>query len=169
MQGMAGDVGEAKLLNPAKRASSRVQAVACFFPPTDFLNYGKPGEVALGQGVLKTFRAAFDFHDFDPVSKRYRLIEDESKRQAIGRTISPVYHVTRDDPPTLILHGDADTLVPIQQSERMVEALKAVGVEAKLIVRPGQAHGWPDIAKDMEIVADWFDAHLKASPSAVGR
>jgi hypothetical protein len=36
-----------------------VQCVACFFPPTDFLNYTKPGEDAVGVGVLKSFKAAF--------------------------------------------------------------------------------------------------------------
>ena len=48
MQGTAGDEGDPKAKDPVDRVSSRVQAVACFFPPTDFLNYGKPGEVALG-------------------------------------------------------------------------------------------------------------------------
>ena len=50
MQGTAGDKGNPAAQNPIDKTSSRVQAVACFFPPTDFLNYGKPGENAVGRG-----------------------------------------------------------------------------------------------------------------------
>ena len=42
----------------------------------------------------------------------------------------------------------------------LVEKLKAAGVEAKLVTKPGASHGWPDQAKDMVTIADWFDAHL---------
>src|ERR1700692_1506651 len=56
MQGTAGDAGDKNGKDPVDQTSSRVQAVACFFPPTDFLNYGKPGEIALGCGVLKGFK-----------------------------------------------------------------------------------------------------------------
>jgi acetyl esterase/lipase len=61
MQGSAGRDGDPKAAAPVDRASSRVQAVACFFPPTDFLNYGKPGEEALGSGILSGFKAPFAF------------------------------------------------------------------------------------------------------------
>ena len=87
--------------DPVDRESSRVQAVACFFPPTDFLNYGQPGENAMGRGILKDFRAPFDFHEFDKQSKHFVPITDEQKLLEIGRQISPVSHVTADDPPTL--------------------------------------------------------------------
>src|SRR5262249_47650879 len=46
MQGTAGDAGNPKANDPVERASSRVQAVACFYPPTDFLNYGGKGKYA---------------------------------------------------------------------------------------------------------------------------
>ena len=72
MQGTAGDKGDPKAKDPVDRESSRVQAVACFFPPTDFLNYGKAGEHALGRGVLENFRAPFDFDDPRPEVARLR-------------------------------------------------------------------------------------------------
>jgi acetyl esterase/lipase len=161
MQGTAGDDGDPKAKDPVDRVSSRVQAVACFFPPTDFLNYGKPGENALGRGVLAAFKAPFDFHELDKKQNVFVAVEDEPAILETGREISPINHVSTDDPPTLILHGDADKLVPIQQAELIVEKLKAAGVDAKLIVKPGAAHGWPDMPRDLERFADWFDEHLK--------
>jgi acetyl esterase/lipase len=50
MQGCAPKDGNPKPADPVERQPSRVAAVACFFPPTDFLNYGKEGQLALGDG-----------------------------------------------------------------------------------------------------------------------
>jgi dipeptidyl aminopeptidase/acylaminoacyl peptidase len=145
------------------RVPSRVRAVACFFPPTDFLNYGKPGEEALGRGVLADFKASFDFHEFDHKTKAYVLINDEEKRREIGKSISPAYHVTPDDPPTLIIHGDADKLVPIQQAELIIGKLNEAGVPAELVTKKDAGHGWPTMLQDTTLIADWFDKHLKKS------
>lgn len=165
MQGTAGDNGNPKSQDPIDRVSSRVQAVACFYPPTDFLNYGKPGENAVGRGILWNFSGAFDFREYDPYWRKLVPVVDEEKIQKLGWWISPVNHVTPDDPPTLIIHGDKDWLVPIQQAEVIVEKLKGADVEAKLVVKPGAEHGWPDMSKDAAQIADWFDAHLKKMSS----
>jgi acetyl esterase/lipase len=161
MQGTAGDRGNPDARDPVDRASSRVQAVACFFPPTDFLNYGKPGENALGRGILSGFKPPFDFHEQDPKTKVFRPITDEARILEIGRQISPVNHVSDDDPPILIIHGDADQLVPIQQAELFLDKLKQAGGQGKLVVKKGGGHGWPDLLKDMTTIADWFDEHLR--------
>jgi dipeptidyl aminopeptidase/acylaminoacyl peptidase len=87
-------------------------------------------------------------------------VTDEEKILEIGRRISPINHVSSDDPPTFIIHGDQDTLVPIQQAQIIVDKLKEAGVPAELSVKKGAAHGWPDIAKDMPRIVDWFDKHL---------
>jgi acetyl esterase/lipase len=166
MQGLAGEPGKPDAKDPIDRQSSRVQAVAGFFPPTDFLNYGKPGETALGDGVLENFRAPFDFQELDPKRNEFVDITDPDRRRAIGKAISPVYHVSADDPPVFLIHGDADRLVPIQQSELVIDAMAKAGVPAKLDVRKGALHGWPDLPKDLNLFADWFDTHLKAAPSA---
>lgn len=160
MQGTAGAVGKPDAKDPVDRLSSRVQAVACFYPPTDFLNYGKPGEIAIGRGILKNFRAPFDFHEFDGKLQVFVPITDEERILSIGRDISPVNHATSDDPPTLIIHGDADLLVPIQQAELIIDKLKGAGVPAELVVKKGAAHGWPDQGKDAVTLADWFDKYL---------
>jgi acetyl esterase/lipase len=162
MQGTAGDHGNKDSKDPVDQTSSRVQAVGCFFPPTDFLNYGKSGEIAIGCGVLKGFKPPFDFQDQDANTRTFVRITDIDKILQIGRQISPVYHASSDDPPTLIIHGDADQLVPIQQAELILDKLKSAGVETKLVVKKGAEHGWPDLLKDTETIADWFDSHLGA-------
>jgi acetyl esterase/lipase len=161
MQGLAPAKGNPAAKDPVEKESSQVQAVACFFPPTDFLNYGKEGENALGKGVLAPYKAAFDFHEFDAKTKVFVPVTDEKKILAIGQQISPVTHVSAAAPPTLIVHGDADTLVPIQQAQILVQKMQAAGATAKLITKAGLGHGWPDQAKDMILLADWFDQHLK--------
>jgi acetyl esterase/lipase len=164
MQGTLAKQGDTKAKDPVERVSSRVQAVACYFPPTDFLNYGKPGENALGCGILKDFKAPFAFQELDARRGKFGEfvpVTDEAKILAIGKQISPAYHVTADDAPTLIIHGDKDFLVPIQQAELIVGRFKDAGVPARLVVKQGAGHGWADVAKDMPTIVDWFDEHLK--------
>ena len=159
MQGTAGEPGKLGATDPVERALSRVAAVACFYPPTDFLNYGHDGEDALGRGVLAAYKSPFDVHEFDRTRNVFVPVVDEASRKKMGREISPVYHVSSDDPPTLMIHGDADKLVLIQQAQ-LIEAKLRV----KLIVKPGAGHGWPDLANDLTRFADWFDEHLKPVP-----
>ena len=142
--------GDADAKDPVDRESSAVQCVACFFPPTDFLNYSRPGEDAVGVGVLKSFKDAFGPRADTP-----------EERQKLGREISPIYFVHSNMPPILIIHGDADTLVPICQAQTFVKRCQAVGSNAKLVVREGKGHGWPDMGRDMKLFADWFDEHLR--------
>jgi acetyl esterase/lipase len=165
MQGTAGDLGDAKAKDPIERTSSRVQAVACFFPPTDFLNYGAKGKDAIGRGTLAGFKAPFDFKQFDPKTRTYERITDEKKIVEIGRAISPITHVTAESAPTLILHGDKDLLVPIQQAESIVAKMKEANVTAELIVKKDAVHGWKDMNKDLSVFADWFDKYLKKDSS----
>ncbi|HMC63643.1 MAG TPA: alpha/beta hydrolase, partial [Gemmataceae bacterium] len=160
MQGTAGTVKNLNTLDSIDRISSRVQAVACFFPPTDFLNYGKEGEVALGTGVLRAFKAPFDFHEMDTITGAFVPVVLEQRRREIGKKISPAYHVTKESPPTLIIHGDKDLLVPIQQAEIMIAKFKEAGVPCELVVRKGEQHGWKNLLQDMKLVADWFDKYL---------
>lgn len=169
MIGMAGAPGNPEAKDPVDRASSRVQAVAGFFPPTDFLNYGREGADAIGRGVLAGFKAPFDFEELDRSRNTFVPIVDEELRRSIGRKISPVTHVSPDDPPTLLFHGDADQLVPLQQSERIIARLMAVKVPAKLVIKQGEKHGWATMAEDLQVFADWFDEHLKSEPTAAGQ
>ena len=57
------------------------------------------------------------------------------------RDASPTTYVTRDDAPFLLIHGDADVVVPLQQSEVMEQKLTSAGVAVRLIRIPGGNHG----------------------------
>jgi acetyl esterase/lipase len=145
-----GGPGPGNAKDPVDRESSAVQAAVAFFPPTDFLNYGKPGEDAVGVGTLKDFVTAFG-----PDS------ETPEGRRMFGRQISPIYFVHSDMPPILIIHGDADKLVPIQQAQSFVAKCEEVNSPAKLIVKSGKGHGWPTIGKDLKTVTQWLDEQLQ--------
>jgi dipeptidyl aminopeptidase/acylaminoacyl peptidase len=116
--------------------------------------------------VLENFRAPFDFHklvkgeDGPFRGQTYERITDEEEILKIARNIGPVNHVSADDPPALIIHGDADKLVPIQQAEIFKKKMEEVNGTAEIVVRPGAGHGWADLDKDWSLVADWFDKHL---------
>lgn len=148
--GTQGELGAENAKDPVDRVSSAVQAVACFFPPTDFLNYGETNENALGEGILKDFKPAFG-----------DVPTNAEAKAKFGRQVSPIYHVTSNTPPTLIIHGDADTLVPFQQAESFLAAAKQQGVPTRLVVKKGAGHGWPDWRADFEVCAQWFDEHLR--------
>jgi len=160
MQGTAGDAGNPQAKDPVDRTPSRVQAVACYFPPTDFLNWGEKGKVMLGDNIPVPVKGAFDFRQRDLKSGALVPITDEEKRLEIGKKISPLYHVTKDDPPTLIVHGDKDALVPIQQAEVMVAKLKGAGVPAELVVVKGGGHDGKVVAEGLPKVVAWFDKYL---------
>jgi acetyl esterase/lipase len=147
-----GAEGRADAKDPVDRESSTVQAITCFFPPTDFLNWGAPGVDAFGLASLAPFQAAFGPRSYT-----------EEGRQALGKEISAIYFVTSHLPPTLIIHGDQDELVPIQQSELFVKRAQEVGAPpVRLIVRKGKGHGWEgfwESKEDIELFVGWFDLH----------
>ncbi len=150
--GVHGTAGDPAAKDPIDRQSSTIQAIACLYPPTDFLNYGKPGEDAVGVGTLKNYKAAFGPESDTPEG-----------RQRLGKEVSPIYFITEKLPPTFIIHGDQDTLVPMQQAETFVAKAKEAGAIAKLVVKPGAGHGWPDRQPDYQQFALWFDEHLRGA------
>jgi acetyl esterase/lipase len=77
------------------------------------------------------------------------------------REMSPVTHVSADDPPTILIHGDQDKAVPVQQSRSLNERLREARVPARLIVREGMGHAYPGWESDTMLIADWFDEHLR--------
>jgi acetyl esterase/lipase len=143
------DDGNPNAEDPVERVSSAVQCVACFYPPTDLLNLGSSTENPGDGGPPKSFRAGF--------GKRAESLEEW---KILGRELSPIYHITPQMPPTFIVHGDADTLVPVDQSQRFAEQARQQQAVVRLEIRPGKGHGWPGMLMDLLRFAEWFDEHL---------
>ena len=145
-----GDSGDITSDDPVDRESSAVQAVAIFYPPTDLMNLGdsteNPGEIG---GPPKSFRDSFG-------------PDGVSRWDHVGKECSPIYWVKRDLPPTLIYHGDADTLVPLDQSTRYQREAKKYDNEVEIVIRPNAGHGWWTMLWDMRHFTRWFAEHLPA-------
>jgi len=62
-------------------------------------------------------------------------------RVEVARRVSPLTYVRSDLPPTLIIHGDADPVVPYQHAVRLQAALKQAGIANELVTIPGGGHG----------------------------
>jgi len=149
---LLGTTGNVKEFDRGKDSavSSRVQAVCDWFGPTDFTQMSKcPGDMD---------------HDA-PDSPESQLVGgsvQENKAQA--RRANPITYVSKDDPPFLIMHGDKDPLVPLNQSELLADALKKAGVEVTFHVVKGAGHGFGG-RENFELVRNFFARHLHpASP-----
>ncbi len=151
---LMGTAGDAKDLEGAAgnaAQSSRVQAVCDFFGPTDFLRFdGHGSKLIMGA----------------PDSLIAQLLGGPlARNKEKAAQANPVAYVTKDDPPFLIMHGDKDDIVPLDQSEVFHAALKKARVSSELVVMPGAGHGFagPQV---MKRVTEFFDQHLKKAPAA---
>jgi acetyl esterase/lipase len=161
MLGVLDGAGQPESLDAVSRFSAKVQAVVALFPPTDiarlFLTSDRQGTIAAFMGFAFQPNGAPD----DPDNRPYR-------------EASPVTHVSADDPPVLLIHGDLDTTVPIAQSELMEAALRKAGVEVRFTRVAGGKHGSnfqfpqgdPRLPDHMGDAVKWFDAHLKPAATA---
>lgn len=146
-----GGPGRPDAPDPVDRESSAVQAAAVFYPVTDLLNLGESTENPGDGGPPKSFVRAFG-----PQSTNM------AAWKVIGRDLSPIYNVTSRLPPVLIHHGDADTLVPLDQSKRFQARAHALGRTVELFVHHGGSHGWPTMLWDVRVFAEWFDRQLRS-------
>ena len=60
----------------------------------------------------------------------------------------------------LILHGEADPLVPLEQSEWFRDKAREYGEPVKIVIHRGGRHGWLMMPFDVRKMAEWFDAKL---------
>ena len=160
----AGDITNTISTDPVDKVSSRVQAAAVFFPPTDFINYGgvnTSGKINQAGLVFAKVAAAFDFKVWNDTTGTYVSITDTDKRLAIAKEISPINAVSSDDPPVIIIHGDKDMLVPKQQSESIIAKFKEAKVPCEFIIKEGGGHGWKNMQVEEKYFVSWFDKYLK--------
>jgi len=122
---------------PHGKLSCRVQAVVDLYGPADLVHRGK--DLAMLPGTL-------------------------ADKPDLYKRASPVTHVRKGNPPVLILHGSKDSIVPVEQSKLMADALKKAGVEHELIVVEGAGHSFHLEPKEKDLrpaVLGFFDKHLK--------
>ena len=106
------------------KESSRVDAVVDFFGPID---------------VSRMERCETYKDDKSP--EAVLLGCSPSKNQDLSKALSPMSYIDKNDPKFLVIHGDADPVVPYCQSEFFAKALKDKGVLEDFITVPGGNHG----------------------------
>lgn len=150
MQACAGVVDDA---DPVNRQDASVQCVVARAPLVDLTRFVS-GD---GSGIVASFMG---------MPYRGEAGGGYATEQRTYREASPLSHVTPAAPPCLLMHGDADVLVPFEQSTLMQEALKAVGVPVALLRIPGAGHG-PDFPGATQppdyltAMVTWLDEYLQ--------
>jgi acetyl esterase/lipase len=157
MLGTSGGVADLEGDLGNEKESSRVQAVIDFFGPTDFLQM----DAAAPPGGQKHNPAD------SPESQLVGGPIQENKDKV--RRANPITYVTSDSPPFLILHGERDPLVPVNQSELLFEALKKAGRDVTFFKIVGAGHGGPQFNTPVvrAMVLAFLDQHLK-TPLSTG-
>jgi acetyl esterase/lipase len=137
-------------VDPVNLVSSKVQAVACFFPPSNLVSYNHPDS---------TFA---DFHNVSIFVDAFGITKGTTRDQEkeIFRQSSPYFFVNPSTPPVLIFQGTRDLLVPYSQSVKFIEKLKENKVPCELITKDGAAHGWPYNKADDQDMIRWFEKYL---------
>jgi acetyl esterase/lipase len=151
MLGLMDGKGDSQDTDAVNRESAKVQCVVARAAPADLAAMARSGGAA-----------TVSFLGMPPPAKPTAKGIDAR----IYREASPLSYVSGDDPPVLLLHGEADDTVPIAQSEKMEAALRGAGVTVKLLRIPGGIHGptfgnpphAPDYMAEMQ---GWLDRYLR--------
>ena len=132
--GTTADSGDPSASDAVLRESSRVAAVVAYFPPTDLARFAN----------RRSFPAT------------------AALTEAEAAWYSPIRFVSPSAAPSLIVHGDADRVVPIVEGETMYAALSKAGVPASFIRIEGAGHGFggADLERVNAAMVQWFERHL---------
>lgn len=149
MTGALANLGKPDAKDPVERVSSRPDAIVAFAPPTDMADFGTPGRMPFNEDKYKVFLPAF------PAAPT-----DVPGLTKAAKELSPITYVTPAFPPTMLIHGDKDDLVPLQQSQVMDAALAKAGVEHRLVVVPNGKHDASVIFGGMAAMFEWFEKEL---------
>jgi acetyl esterase/lipase len=150
--------GKADDPDPVNREAATLQAVVLRATPTDLIAQARADRGGGVTGFLEV-----PWQENPETRRQYPATEP------LYRNASPIAHVGKASPPTLLIHGDADDAVPFDESVAMEAALKAAGVPTGLIRVPGGAHGadfgsregrpgWPDF---LGAAVAWYEKHLR--------
>lgn len=147
--GTGSDTGDPAAKEDFMKESARVASIVAYFPPVDLRPITRGVNPPPTGGRADRFPAL----NFD---------------KAKAPDYSPILFVSPDDPPTLLIHGDKDDLVPLSNSQRIYDAFQQNKVKARFITIEGAGHGFRgDHAKraTAEMVS-WFEQTLLSQPQA---
>lgn len=135
MIGLDSDSGDAQSDDPVMQGDNSVTTVVAYFPPVDLRELTGPNE-------------------------RFPALDYPAEQSA---SISPILHVDAGDPPTLLIHGDADDLVPVSHSQDLYAVLEEQGVEADFVTIVGGQHGFrgENAVKADRLRLEWFQKYLQ--------
>ena len=137
MLGLTNDNPEFEGDEGTSGVSSSIQGVADYFGPSDLAKFGSGGNPK--ELIQLLGGTTFDL---------------EKARKA-----SPLTYVTAKAPPFVIVHGNADKSVPIEQSIELNDALVKAGVDSKIYVMKGKGHGGNE-GPAMDLVVAMFNKAL---------
>ena len=134
MLGMDSDAGIDGDRDEVMRNSNAVAAIVAYFPPVDLREITGPND-------------------------RFPALEFEQSKAA---AISPILHADPSDPPTLLIHGDADTLVDISNSIDMQAEFEKHHITSEFITISGAGHRFrgDDATRAAALRLDWFKKYL---------
>jgi acetyl esterase/lipase len=141
MLATTGDDGNPKANNPLEKVSSRIKTGVAFVPPSDITNYvwSTPG-----------------------LEDQYLQFPGLNITRKEAQAVSPLYFVTKDDAPCLIMSGGKDTLVLPEQGRWIHEKMDEIGVENKFVLYENAGHTLgSDLPAAVSEALKWFNEHLK--------
>ena len=137
---------------PLLHSFTRVDAIVDYYGPTNFMTI-LPQSTPHGLSVR--------------VPALQLLLGDRPENMPeLARLASPVFHVDEQDPPLLMIHGDQDPQVPINQSHELHGKYKQHDLDVTFEVIHGGAHGGPQFfdAQRMQLVEAFLRKHLATQP-----
>ena len=145
--GLDADQGDPTSDDAVMRSQNSVAAVVAYYPPTDFRGVGKDNYEIINEVPEEELISRFPALDFD---------------RSLLASLSPITFADELDPPTLLIHGDADPLVHVSHSIALQEEFEDQGTTSKLIIIPGAKHGFgrSDGATASSARLEWFQEHL---------
>jgi len=147
MIGLDSDQGVTDDSDEVMRTGNSVAAVVAYFPPVEFREVESAEVGIINEVPQEELLGRFPALDYD----------DE-----LIPSVTPILFVDETDPPTLLVHGDADPLVNVTHSYAIKEKFDSNEVESELIVIPGAEHGFrgEDAIRANNARLAWFQKHL---------
>jgi dipeptidyl aminopeptidase/acylaminoacyl peptidase len=141
----------------AAHAPERIRAVVAYYPVTDFNAWF---DEKRGNLITRMVFGVIRWHFYRESGAQ----SEEQFREMLSKA-SPMYYAPSIEAPVLLIHGDKDTSVSVEESERLEQRLEQLHKTAELVVIPGGVHIFnfrqPELAKQAwQDTLEWFRKYL---------